>query len=661
MHTPTSFDQTDRSGTARYDGAGPDEYLSDSGSCSDNKSDLGSDNYNDYESNYESDNSCASTNTTTTPSFQYSLRQEKFNDKFSPKDLLNTIREIFSSPPRDMSDEKGSLEDLPIYSFLFPNEKGSSLYNAYDRDEVENKLVIKIDQDDQAPKFSVADDISEVYGLPGIHECINGQKPLRAVIDIDASQKDMEIADVKGQEVFIRICCSFIRALYRILDCGWEDILKGLIVTTSSDPSKCSYHILYAPTLLIDHRELKSFTKLVYTLTGEKFGKFIDQNLSGHNFNLRLIGSAKKGRVKRILQFSLDNGWNELDHVRVQPPSSLGLEVRPRLLSEEKNKNPLRISVGSEILQKYADLVLQKYSNYLRDWTIEEKDSENFVYFNRKAPLECPLCKRIHDKDQRWFGRVCASSGRFIVKCFRQNSDERGEVFECDPSIAEKIQQKNKNISSAPSKIKGPGFPKAFVKMPPWVKCNETLTATEIYEERYVRPLPNESDIYVGSPWETGKTYVLENLTISDDVNLLVLSTRHSYSNAVTTRLNLKSYCDIDGNINLPDHKRVVCQIESLHRITNNCKCNKKCKCLPIQYDLWLDEIVSIIAQAQSHLAGQSIEKLYKLIQDARRIIVMDNDLTDLNIEWIKALRKNIPLSIIHNTYQPQKEKMCKE
>jgi hypothetical protein len=117
------------------------------------------------------------------------------------------------------------------------------------------------------------------------------------------------------------------------------------------------------------------------------------------------------------------------------------------------------------------------------------------------------------------------------------------------------------------------------------------------------------------------------------------------------------SYCDIDGNINLPDHKRVVCQIESLHRITNKCKCSKKCKCFPIQYNLWLDEIVSIIAQAQSHLAGQSIEKLYKLIQEARRIIVMNNDLTDLNIEWIKALRKDIHLSIIHNTFQPQKGK----
>src|ERR1044072_4805333 len=122
-----------------------------------------------------------------------------------------------------MSDEKGSLEYLPIYSFLFPNEKGSSLYNAYDRDEVKDKLVIKIDQDgDRAPKFSVADDISEVYGLLRIYKCINGQKPLRAVIDIDALQKDMEANGIKAQEVFIRICLSFIRALYRILDCSWK-------------------------------------------------------------------------------------------------------------------------------------------------------------------------------------------------------------------------------------------------------------------------------------------------------------------------------------------------------------------------------------------------------------------------------------------------------
>src|ERR1044071_9888074 len=68
MHTPTNFDQTDRSGAlARYDGANPGEFLSDSDSYNDNDYDCRSDDYNNYESNYESDNeeaSCASTSTT---------------------------------------------------------------------------------------------------------------------------------------------------------------------------------------------------------------------------------------------------------------------------------------------------------------------------------------------------------------------------------------------------------------------------------------------------------------------------------------------------------------------------------------------------------------------------------------------------------------------
>ncbi|GBB93657.1 hypothetical protein RclHR1_22060001 [Rhizophagus clarus] len=149
-----------------------------------------------------------------------------------------------------MSDEKGSLEYLPIYLFLFLNEKGSCLYNAYDWDEVENKLVIKIDQDNWVPKFFIADDILEVYVLPEIHECINSQKPLRAVIDIDASKEDMETASR-----------------------GSRSIHSNLLLFHKSF---CSYHILYTPVLLIDHHELKAFTELVYTITGEKFDKFID-------------------------------------------------------------------------------------------------------------------------------------------------------------------------------------------------------------------------------------------------------------------------------------------------------------------------------------------------------------------------------------------------
>ncbi|RIA96951.1 hypothetical protein C1645_814795 [Glomus cerebriforme] len=117
-----------------------------------------------------------------------------------------------------------------------------------------------------------------------IHECINGQKSLRAVIDINAIQEDMEADEVKP-----------------------KDILKGLVIAISSDSSKCSYHILYALVLLINHHELKAFTELIYTITGKKFGKTIDLGLPDQNFNFCLISLAKKDHVKCILQFSLDN------------------------------------------------------------------------------------------------------------------------------------------------------------------------------------------------------------------------------------------------------------------------------------------------------------------------------------------------------------------
>ncbi|RHZ87406.1 hypothetical protein Glove_36g34 [Diversispora epigaea] len=98
---------------------------------------------------------------------------------------------------------------------------------------------------------------------------------------------------------------------------------------------------------------------------------------------------------------------------------------------------------------------------------------------------------RLHEKDQKWYGRAYGN-GSFIVKCFQQNRDKSEEIFN-DPFIAEKIQQKNKNNILQPitHKVKGPKFPKPFLEMPSWAKCDSSLTATEVYKEQYVKPLPN--------------------------------------------------------------------------------------------------------------------------------------------------------------------------
>ncbi|CAG8678851.1 9126_t:CDS:2 [Ambispora gerdemannii] len=149
-----------------YGSGKSDDYSSDSDKYSDNISECESENCSDYGSDYESD---IETSTIKSPVFHPPKRQEKFDNKFTQMDLLNRICEIASSPARDMS-----------------NNKGISLLDAYTREELTNKLVIQMEQDEYR-KFSVVDDISEVYDLSEIHKSISGELSLRAVIDIDAS------------------------------------------------------------------------------------------------------------------------------------------------------------------------------------------------------------------------------------------------------------------------------------------------------------------------------------------------------------------------------------------------------------------------------------------------------------------------------------------
>ncbi|CAG8459716.1 640_t:CDS:2 [Cetraspora pellucida] len=424
-----------------YGGKESDDYSSDSDVYSDNISESRSENCSDYSSDYESDTETTIKSLILQPPPK--VEEQVSNTTSSTEQVSPTY------PKQDMSNNKGSLENIHLWDYLLSNygaKEEISLLDAYTREELTNRLIIQIDQKDkQAPKFSVIDDISEIYGLPGIHECINRQRPLRPVIDIDAFKEKIEAENVNTKNVFFSICCSFVRALYQIFD-----------------------------SLLVDYLELKKFTELVFRLTRKKYKKFIDQGLPGRNFCLCLIGSAKK---------------------------------------------------------------------------------------------DC------------------------------QNHDKSGKIFNVS-SIIEKIQQKNKNNVPPPisHKIKGSKFPKPFLEMLGWVKYNKPLTASERYEERYIKPLSKENDIYIGSCWGMRKTYAIENLNIPENTK----------------------------------HQRVVCWVESLHRITNKCKCDKKCrsldhashKCPPNPYILVLDEILLIILQTQTCLSGLSISlaNFSELITQAERL-----------------------------------------
>src|SRR6185369_2128260 len=150
----------------RYGGGESDDYSSDSDVYSDNISESGSENCSDYGSNYESDTETTikssipqppkveeqmsnTTSFTEQVHLTCSKRQERFNNKFTQKDVMNKICKIVSSPARDMSNNKGSLKDIHLWNYLLPNKgakEGISLLDAYTQKELTNKLIIQIDQ-----------------------------------------------------------------------------------------------------------------------------------------------------------------------------------------------------------------------------------------------------------------------------------------------------------------------------------------------------------------------------------------------------------------------------------------------------------------------------------------------------------------------------------
>src|SRR5439155_18239762 len=111
--------------------------------------------------------------------------------------------------------------------------------------------------------------------------------------------------------------------------------LNSFALASSSNTEICSWHIIYPRTQFVDYRKLKGFTEKVMELLGKPYSKFIDIGLPKTHFNLRLLGSAKEGRIKRPAISSVKNGFQKLEDYLVQPKENYS-EILPRTFSEEQ-------------------------------------------------------------------------------------------------------------------------------------------------------------------------------------------------------------------------------------------------------------------------------------------------------------------------------------
>ena len=162
--------------------------------------------------------------------------------------------------------------------------------------------------------------------------------------------------------------------------------------------------------------------------------------------------------------------------------------------------------------------------------------------------------------------------------------------------------------------------------------------------------------IHIQSPMGTGKTTMMKHyLDQYPDKTVLYLSPRRTFSNDVFADLQYSGFSHYKHIQKYQDNndgetpKRIICQMESLHKVKNQ------------TYEIVIiDEIESDLTQLVSTETNKKFFENHRLferfIQDANKVISMDAFLSRHSCDTINNIKPNTETITIRNTHQTKKE-----
>ena len=96
--------------------------------------------------------------------------------------IINEATRLFSGLV-DLNYEPG-YNDHVYFQYLSNSKDDVALLDTYHSKEIFDKYIVRV----AGKGFTLVDHPSEIYGFPDTHECIDGNLPLRLVLDINARQ-----------------------------------------------------------------------------------------------------------------------------------------------------------------------------------------------------------------------------------------------------------------------------------------------------------------------------------------------------------------------------------------------------------------------------------------------------------------------------------------
>ena len=331
----------------------------------------------------------------------------------------------------------------------------------------------------------------------------------------------------------------------------------------------------------------------------------------------------------------------------------LPLMVKP----EDMPVVPAQVTIGAARMEEARKII--------DGWLVKNGLGEVFSYSaykgaflsyrrRRKATNLCAQCRREHTNDNSLFGRI-SNVGRVYVGCSIYNR-ERKEALSKGAHVelwgdrcveVGAVQLTDAELASLKTKVPFAAMLAKIVdKTKPLAPVEPTPADTlDAYCELGMRDYPSVPTLLIQAPTGAGKTVALCRLIeqLPKDATIALLTMRITFSTKMTadlSRYGFVSYQKVTGPLDFSKHRRVVCQVESLHRIPLG----------GVDY-LIIDESESVLMQLNSPYfkKGRDCRAVFRsLVHESDHVIAMDALASQLTVNM---LRPRGQISIVRNSY----------
>lgn len=496
-----------------------------------------------------------------------------------------------------------------VFDRYWPSPGCICVADALSSGDFTRSSVVSVECVNSARKFAVVDCVGTFPGAT-VHEVIDGTRPLRPVFDVDA-------AGETNPEGYVLALLTAINDVFT--EKYSFDITDSIRICTSSSSDKLSLHIVIIHCLLADAAELAALTRDVASRIAWHT-HHLDIGLAKRLFSLRALGSPKLGtdRIKLATHRSMEISCSPREFF-VQDGMSYGLLLSRKYLRDDTRSDDLVVDDDTSDIVRIA---LDSYPGF------EFRGrNERYLNFNRLHPSWCAFCNETHHTDNTLL--VYQSRQRWWAKC------------------------RHAPAGVYPRQVSAPGPCETPAGVPSQDKY-DTLLASDCISvsAQYVSDChditSSSGDVYVSSPWGTGKTKWYRDLIASraPTSTVLIVSSRISLTEQLLRSTSASDYRKLQADWTQSTHPCVVFQIDSICRIPEGHRFDV------IIVDEFSQLVAHVGASGSGSKARRGLTRLKWLVMNAGRLIVTDNDLTSAHVESFKMIRSLKPSIVIKNTFK---------